>query len=242
MEGNGPECVNHGLGYFRVEVQSIHHDFVKNPLHVIYKTCIKADGHGYQQKERGVNFDLTNKSSGNLVFPDHIEVGFQASESQNEGDEKTDGTDNPKTSNRNGFRIFDQFHQRFSGPIQGKHVDNMGNIVRHKTAHTNRNRNGGQHNEQGNHSEERSICQSSCTGKAVVVQKRLAGGYRNLDGYRGLFGQGVKDPFPGEIFKPFGHMANLKIKQALSVLKNVKTNKTAPWELFCLKFCENCNF
>ena len=127
-----PEGGNQSLDHFGRKMETVNDNFGEHVLHVIHESGEHPDNGRTNKKERRIDFDLTEQCSRSLVFPDHVEVRFQAAEREDEGDEKTCCADNSKFADGNVFCVFDDGHDLLGRPVQIEHVNHHGEVVRNK--------------------------------------------------------------------------------------------------------------
>ena len=161
-------------------MEPIDDDDRKHFLDVVHEACEHSDDDSPDEEERRVNLDLAHQGSGGLVFPDHVEVRFEASECEDECHKKTAGTDEPEFTNRNVFRVFNDIHNLLGWPVQIEHVNHDGEVVRNEITEPDRKSNGGEHDEERDDCYKRCIGQGRGTGHAVVIQERLSCDNHNL--------------------------------------------------------------
>ena len=130
-------------------MESVHDNDRTNVFNVVYKSGEHSNDCGSDKQEWRVNLDLAYQSSRGFVFPDYVEVRFEASECEDKRDEKACRADNPEFSNGNVLCIFNNVHDLLSRPVQIEHFDDDGEVVRNKITESDRKRDGGEHDEQG---------------------------------------------------------------------------------------------
>lgn len=131
-------------------MESVNDDDLEHVLHVVHKPCEHADHGCPNEEERRVNLDLADQSSGGLVFPNHVEVRFEASECEDKRDKKTASTDKSEFFDGDVFGVFDDVHDLLGRPVQIEHVNHDGEVVRNEVTEPDRKRNGGEHDEERN--------------------------------------------------------------------------------------------
>lgn len=208
MEGRIPEGGNEHLQHFGREMETIHHDHVQHILHVVHEPREHADETSKNYQEGRINLDLTDQRPGNLVFPDHVEVGLQAAKGKNEGDEQTQGADKAEPSDGNVLSVFHKSHNGFRGPVQVQDIQQDRQVVRHEVRKPDGERDRRQKDKQGNHCHQGGVGEARRTGHAVVVQKGLSCNDDDFHESGGPIGNGVEKSFPREIFPPIGHSAS----------------------------------
>ena len=205
MECRVPEYGNESLDDFWRKVESVNDDDLEYVLHMVHKTREHADNGCPNEEERRVNLDLANQCSGSLVFPDHVEVRFETPECEDECDEKTASTDKSEFFDGNVFGVFDNVHDLLGRPVQIEHVNHDGEVVRNEVTETDGERDGGEHDEQGNDCHERRVGQRCRTGHSVIVQERLSGDNHDFDERRRTGCDMIEQPLPRKIFPPMRH-------------------------------------
>ena len=171
MECRVPEHGDERLDDFWRKVESVNDDDLEHILHMVYKTCEHADYGCTDEEERRVNLNLANQSSGSLVFPDDVEVRFEASECEDKRDKKTACTDKSELFDGDVLGVFDDVHDLLGRPVQIEHVNHDGEVVRNEVAEPDCERNGGEHDEEWNDCHERRVGQRCGTGHSVIVQE-----------------------------------------------------------------------
>ena len=171
MECRVPEHGDERLDDFRRKVESVNDDDFEHVLHVVYESCEHADNGCPNEEKRRVNLNLANQSSGSLVFPDDVEVRFEASECEDKCDKKTACTDKSELFDGDVLGIFDDVHDLLGRPVQIEHVNHNGEVVRNEVAEPDCERNGGEHDEEWNDCHERRVGQRCGTGHSVIVQE-----------------------------------------------------------------------
>ena len=131
-------------------MEPIDDDDRKHFLDVVHEACEHSDDDSPDEEKRRVNLDLAHQRSGGLVFPDHVEVRFEAAESKNECHKKTAGTDKSELPYGNVLCVLHNIHDLLCWPVQVEHVDDDGEVIRDEVSESNGKRNGGEHNEQWN--------------------------------------------------------------------------------------------
>ncbi len=115
---------------------------------MVHEAREHPDNGSADQEKWCINLDLAYQRSRSFVFPDYIEVRFQAPEGEDERDEETAGADESKFSDRNVLCIFHDVHNLLGRPVQIEHVDHDGEVIRNEVAETDRKRNRCEHDEQ----------------------------------------------------------------------------------------------
>ena len=174
-------------------------------LNVVHEPGEHPDDNRPDEQKRSVNLNLAHQSSRSLVFPDHVEVGFEAAECEDKRDEKTAGTDESEFTDRNMFRVFDDIHNLLSRPVQIEHVNDDGEVVRNKITEPDRKCNGGEHDEERDNGHKRCVCQRRCTRHSVIIQERLARDNHDFHKCGRSSCDVIEQPFPRKIFPPVRH-------------------------------------
>ena len=117
MEGRVPEHGDERLDDFRRKVESVNDDDLEHVLYVVHESCEHADYGSPDEEERRVNLNLANQCSRGLVFPDHVEIRFEASECEDECDKKTTCADKSKLFDGNVFGVFNDIHDLLGRPV-----------------------------------------------------------------------------------------------------------------------------
>ena len=152
-------------------MEPIDDDDRKHFLDVVHEACEHSDDDSPDEEERRVNLDLAHQGSGGLVFPDHVEVRFEASECEDKRDKKTACTDKSELFDGDVLGIFDDVHDLLGRPVQIEHVNHDGEVVRNEVTEPDRKRDGGEHDEEWNDCHERRVGQRCGTGHSVIVQE-----------------------------------------------------------------------
>ena len=176
-------------------------------LDVVHEPCEHAKEKGGNEEERRVDLDLVDQRSRSLVFPDDIEVRFEAAECKNKGDEKTASTDKPEFLYGDMFRIFDEIHDLLGRPVQIEHVDDDGEVIRDEVTEPDCKRDGSEHDEERNDCHEGRIGQGCGTRHSVIVQERFPGDNHDFYERRRTGCDIIEQPLPREIFPPLRHIA-----------------------------------
>ena len=171
MECRVPEYGDERLDDFRRKVETVNDDDFEHVLYVVYKTCEHADHGCPNEEERRVNLNLANQSSGSLVFPDDVEVRFEASEREDKCDKKTACTDKSEFFDGDVLGIFDDVHDLLGRPVQIEHVNHDGEVVRNEVTEPDGERDGSEHDEEWDDCHERRVGQRCGTGHSVIVQE-----------------------------------------------------------------------
>ena len=117
MECRVPEYGDERLDDFRRKVKSVNDDDFEHVLHMVHETCEHADYGCPNEEKRRVNLNLANQSSGGLVFPDHVEVRFEASERKDKRDKKTACANKSELFDGYVFGVFDNVHDLLGRPV-----------------------------------------------------------------------------------------------------------------------------
>ena len=205
MECGIPECRNQGLDDFRRKMETVDNNNREHVLNVVHEPGEHPDDNRPDEQKRSVNLNLAHQSSRSLVFPDHVEVGFEAAEREDERDEKTASTDEPEFTDRNMFRIFDDIHNLLGRPVQIEHVNDDGEVVRNKITEPDCKRNRSEHDKQGDNGHKRCVCQRRCTRHSVIIQERLARDNHDFHKCGRSSCDVIEQPFPRKIFPPVRH-------------------------------------
>lgn len=118
MKSQVPEGVNEPLENRRIKVQTVNHNDRKRILEVVHKTGIQTDNACKDKQKRGVDADLLMQRARHLVFPHHVEVRLQATEGENERDEKTHGANEPELADRHVFGVLHDGDNRVDRPVE----------------------------------------------------------------------------------------------------------------------------
>ena len=171
MEGHVPECVDDQGQEGMREVEPVDDDGRKDFLHVVHEACVEPDETGQNEEERGVDAGLFPERSGSLIFPDDVEVRFQAAEGEDEGDEKTRSADDPEFADGHVLGVFDERHNGLRGPVEAEHVQQVGQVIRDEIPEPDSERNRSEKDEQRDYGEDGRVGEGRCTGKAMVVEE-----------------------------------------------------------------------
>ena len=152
-------------------MEPVDDDGRKDFLHVVHKTGVEPDETGQNEEERGVDAGLFPERSGSLIFPDDVEVRFQAAEGEDEGDEKTRSADDPEFADGHVLGVFDERHNGLRGPVEAEHVQQVGQVIRDEIPEPDSERNRSEKDEQRDYGEDGRVGEGRCTGKAMVVEE-----------------------------------------------------------------------
>ena len=166
-----PECGDERLDDFWRKMEPVDNNNREHVLHVVHESGEHPDDYRADEQKRRVDLNLAHQSSRSLVFPDHVKIGFEASECEDECHKKTAGTDEAKFTNRNVFRVFHEIHNLLGRPVQIEHFDDDGEVVRNKITEPDRKRNGGEHDEERDNGYKRRVGQRRRTRHSVIIQE-----------------------------------------------------------------------
>ena len=206
MECGVPECGNQRFNNIGRKVEPIDDNDRKHVLNVVHKSREHPHENCPDEEKWRVNPNLMDQSSRSLVFPNHIEVRFEASECKDERDEKAARADDPQFCDGDVLRVFDEVHDLLGRPVQIEHVDHDGEVVRDKVAESDCKRNRSEHDKQRDNSHKCRIGQRSGTSHSVVIQERLSGDDHYFYKCWRTVSEAIEQPFPRKIFPPMRHI------------------------------------